>query len=297
MNEQERTLPIAVVILVAITIAIGAIVVAASFVGSSGQAVDDNIACNDDVPAGWDCVPLVNKPDSGPGVTSNAIGELLFKFPDAKTLWVSLRSVPGGGAIALSDAQFCMDDDEKPYNTAGGPNQGNQFHDCTGKDAANEDVDDGTGNIPPADDGEEDEGANGLYEIRVKNISTTPDGTADGLDFSEFSDVEGYLFFVFHVNIDQSSTQAFFELIPPPTTTPTPTPSTPTPTPTPGAEASPTPTPTALAEVQEPEALPASGGAPAEGSNANLALLLGLGGLALLSGAGTLVAVKVRRRR
>lgn len=80
------------------------------------------------------------------------------------------------------------------------------------------------------------------------------------------------------------------------TPTPTPTPTT-TPTPTPGAEASPTPTPTALAEVQEPEALPASGGAPAQGTSASLALLLGLGGLALLSGAGTLVAVKVRRQR
>ncbi len=84
---------------------------------------------------------------------------------------------------------------------------------------------------------------------------------------------------------------------PTPTPTPTTTP-TPTPTPTPGAEASPTPTPTALAEVQEPEALPASGGAPADGSGLGiLPWLLGLGGLALLSGAGTLVAVKVRRRR
>ena len=80
--------------------------------------------------------------------------------------------------------------------------------------------------------------------------------------------------------------------------TPTPTPgTTPTPTPTPGAEASPTPTPTALAEVQQPEALPTTGGAPDQGTSASLALLLGLGGLALLSGAGTLVAVKVRRQR
>ncbi|MCH8920790.1 MAG: hypothetical protein IIA23_08830, partial [Chloroflexi bacterium] len=90
-----------------------------------------------------------------------------------------------------------------------------------------------------------------------------------------------------------------------PTPTPTPTPS--TPTPTPGAEASPTPTPTALAavqepealaEVQEPEALPASGGTPADGSGLGiLPLLLALSGLAFLGSAGTLVAVKVRRRR
>ena len=85
-----------------------------------------------------------------------------------------------------------------------------------------------------------------------------------------------------------------------PTPTPTPTTTTTTPTPTPAvlaATATPTPTPAVLAAVQEPEALPVSGGAPAEGSNANLALLLGLGGLALLSGTGTLVAAKVRRRR
>ena len=53
-----------------------------------------------------------------------------------------------------------------------------------------------------------------------------------------------------------------------------------------------------LAETEEPEALPASGGAPAEGSGANLPLLAALGGLLLLlSGAGTLVAVAVRRQR
>ena len=91
-----------------------------------------------------------------------------------------------------------------------------------------------------------------------------------------------------------------------PAPTPTPTPGT-TPTPTPAAEASPTPTPTALAAVQEPEALaavqepealPASGGTPADGSGLGiLPLLLALSGLAFLGGAGTLVAVKVTRRR
>ncbi len=81
---------------------------------------------------------------------------------------------------------------------------------------------------------------------------------------------------------------------------PTPT-ATPTATGTPPAEATPaaTPTPTAavLGETQEPAALPVSGGAPEEAIVSSLYLLLGLAGLALLIGGGTLVAVAVRRRR
>ena len=79
---------------------------------------------------------------------------------------------------------------------------------------------------------------------------------------------------------------------------PTPTP---TATATAPAEATPaaTPTPTAavLGETQEPAALPVSGGAPEEAIVSSLYLLLGLAGLALLIGGGTLVAVAVRRRR
>ncbi len=85
-----------------------------------------------------------------------------------------------------------------------------------------------------------------------------------------------------------------------PEPTPTPT-ATPTATGTAPAEATPaaTPTPTAavLGETQEPAALPVSGGAPEEAIVSSLYLLLGLAGLALLIGGGTLVAVAVRRRR
>ncbi len=84
---------------------------------------------------------------------------------------------------------------------------------------------------------------------------------------------------------------------------PTPT-ATPTATATPPAGATPTATPTAevLGEIQEPEtqepvALPVSGGAPEEATVSSLYLLLGLAGLALLIGGGTMVAVAVRRRR
>ena len=81
---------------------------------------------------------------------------------------------------------------------------------------------------------------------------------------------------------------------------PTPTP-TATATATAPAEATPaaTPTPTAavLGETQEPAALPVSGGSPEEAIVSSLYLLLGLAGLALLIGGGTLVAVAVRRRR
>ena len=78
----------------------------------------------------------------------------------------------------------------------------------------------------------------------------------------------------------------------PPATTTTPTPTTPTGTTTT------TPTTDVLGETQAPEALPDTGGAPAGGDgNALALLLLGIGGLALLSGAGTLVTVAARRRR
>ena len=86
-----------------------------------------------------------------------------------------------------------------------------------------------------------------------------------------------------------------------PEPTPTPT-ATPTATATPPAEATPTPAAAVLGEIQEPEsqepaALPVSGGAPEEAIVSSLYLLLGLAGLALLIGGGTLVAVAVRRRR
>ena len=80
-------------------------------------------------------------------------------------------------------------------------------------------------------------------------------------------------------------------LVPPTTTTTTPTPTV--------LGATPTPTPAAvLGEVQGPTSLPDTGSTPAGGDSNNLALLLlGIGGLAILSGTGTLVAVVARRRR
>ncbi len=81
---------------------------------------------------------------------------------------------------------------------------------------------------------------------------------------------------------------------------PTPTP---TPTATPTESPAPTPTPTStvlgevLGEVQGPQALPDTGAAPAGGSRSYLPLLLTLGGLALLGGAGTLATAAARRRR
>ncbi len=83
----------------------------------------------------------------------------------------------------------------------------------------------------------------------------------------------------------------------PPTPTPTPT-ATPTESPAP----TPTPTATVLGEIQGPQpelpqALPDTGAAPAGGSRSYFPLLLALGGLALLGGAGTLATAAARRRR
>jgi hypothetical protein len=52
-----------------------------------------------------------------------------------------------------------------------------------------------------------------------------------------------------------------------------------------------------LGEIQGPTSLPDTGGSPEEATVSYFSLLLGLAGLALLSGAGTLVAVAARRRR
>ncbi len=77
----------------------------------------------------------------------------------------------------------------------------------------------------------------------------------------------------------------------------------PTPTPTARPTESPAPTPTStvlgevLGEVQGPQALPDTGAAPAGGSRSYFPLLLALGGLALLGGAGTLATAAARRRR
>ncbi len=86
-----------------------------------------------------------------------------------------------------------------------------------------------------------------------------------------------------------------------PTATPTPTPSA-TPAATPTAPPTAAPTATVLGEIQEPQtqqpqALPETGAEPPGGSHGYFPLLLAFGGLALLSGAGTLVAVAARRRR
>ncbi len=263
---------------------------AAPGAGSAGRALatHDSVACNDGVPAGWSCVPLVNKPSSGPGVSSPAIGELLFKFADADTLWVSVRALPGQGAVEAA-AQFCLDDDNEPFSEpTTGP--GDNPHDCTGAAAGAVQVTDGTSGIPDASPAEPDDdsaaGLDGQYEIRITGIAT--DGTADGLTFAEFNNIDGYGFFVYHVNIGASSTQAFFQATAPPPT--------PTPTPTPGPGATPTPTPPPpLAEVRAPVALPDTGDGPTGGGLGGALLWLGALGAAAAIGGGLWFAYRTVR--
>ena len=274
MNTQERTLPNAAIILIAAAIAIAAIVAAASFVGSSGQAVHDDNPCTD-VPAGFECVELTNK-----GVSQETLGELFFQLNGSTlTMLTNLFTVPDFGH---DQQKLCVDDDSDPLankDSCLGNSAGTKITDC--------------GDLPDADAGEE---AAGLYEVFIEDAPLAETTQfVDNVELGKYAVcVDDYTHFSFHFNQDDFSIEAFFQPTPP--TTPTPTPS--TPTPTPAAEASPTPTPTALAAVQEPEALPASGGTPADGSGLGiLPWLLGLAGLALMSGAGTLVAVKVRSRR
>ncbi len=272
MNTQERTLPNAVLILVAIALAIGAIVAAASFVGRSGQAVHDTTAC-DDVPAGFECVELLNK---GGGQT---VGELFFQLNGGTlTMLTNLFTVDDFGH---TDQKLCVDDDSDPLANKDS---------CLGSSAPAKITD--CGNLP---DAAADEEAGGFYEVFIEGAPLTETTQiVDAVELGKYDVcVDDYTHFTFHFNQGELSVEAFFQ-----PTSPTPTP---TATATPPAEATPaaTPTPTAavLGETQEPAALPVSGGAPEEAIVSSLYLLLGLAGLALLIGGGTLVAVAVRRRR
>ena len=157
----------------------------------TAHAAHNNIACDDDVPAGWSCVPLVNKPQSASGATSPAIGELLYKFVDADTLWVSVRALPGQGPVQDGE-QMCLDDDNEPFaDPTNGT--GNKPRDCTGANAAAVSVADGTSGIPDSSAEPDDDsaaGLNGDYEVRVFDILT--DGTADSLTYAEFNNIDGY---------------------------------------------------------------------------------------------------------
>jgi hypothetical protein len=209
--------------------------------GPAGANHDD-IPCNDDVPSGYECVPLVNKPDSGPGIGTPAVGELFYQFVDADTLRIAIRALPGEGAVdAGTNHQLCIDDDNEPYSE--GSIGSNEPPHCTGGGAGAVDVTDGSSGIPDASGEPDDDSAAGLdgqYEVRVTGMVS--DGTVDTLPYYDFNNIDGYSFFVYHVNIGQSSTQAFW--------TDTPTVTTPSPTASPTASpptASPTASPTVTA--------------------------------------------------
>ncbi len=194
----------------------------------------------------------------------------------------------------------------QPVLIAGATNQGKSCADLQGSETWEElKLEDGGLTNGPHDDGTLEVTISKLTDLSfdwTSNIGVDGVVVKDGVDGANFYlyDPEDTADTGLSVPGDKMISHISFcydegEATPTPTPTTTPTP---TPTPTPGAEASPTPTPTALAAVQEPEALPASGGTPADGSGLGiLPLLLALSGLAFLGGAGTLVAVKVRRQR
>jgi len=198
-------------------------------------------ACGSDVPAGWDCAPLVELSQSGPGATSPSHGEVLYHRVDDDTLWLVARATHEGDQFS-GDANLCIDDDSQPFNDTSNGN-GNNPHDCSGGNVGDSSVVDGSSGIADATPGEPDGAAE--FETRVVNIS--PDGTADGMEYAEFNNIDGFEFFVYRVNVGGEQTQAFFTLNAPATATPAPTPPpTPEPTaePTPGPTPEPTPEPT-----------------------------------------------------
>ncbi|HEY5625858.1 MAG TPA: hypothetical protein VIT93_05160 [Dehalococcoidia bacterium] len=208
-----------------------AAVTLAVLVSIDGQAGanHDAIACNDDVPAGYTCVPLVNKPQSGPGVTTPAIGELFYQWVGTDTMRIAVRDIPVPTANTVqSGAQFCIDDDNEPYDW---PTPGSNVENhCTGGSAAQGDVVDGSTGIPAAGAGEPDDdtaaGVDGEYEWRITGMVS--DGTIEGLPYYQFNDMTGYMYFAYHVNIGDASTQAFWSGSPPSPTTAAPTTAAPT---------------------------------------------------------------------
>ncbi|MFB3052791.1 MAG: hypothetical protein ACE1ZT_02870 [Dehalococcoidia bacterium] len=269
MKTAERGFPSTVLILVAVTIAIGAIVAAASFVARSGQAVHDTTAC-DDVPAGFECVELTNK-----GGSQETLGELFFQL-NGSTLTM-LTNLFSEDDFGHTEQKLCVDDDSDPLGSE---------ESCLGNSAGTKIT--GCGDLPDAG---ADEEAGGLYEVFIEGAPLTETTQfVDAVELVKYDVcVDDYTHFSFHFNQDRFSIEAFFQ-----PTSPTPTP---TATATPPDEATPTPAAAVLGETQEPAALPVSGGAPEEAIVSSLYLLLGLAGLALLIGGGTLVAVAVRRRR
>jgi len=234
--ETPTRLGIAPWALAVVLVAAGVLIAGSAFSSGSVPALadHDNIACNDGVPAGWSCVPLVNKPQSGPGVTAPAFGEIIYRYVDSDTMWLSVRPVPPYDTV-LAGAQFCLDDDNEPFDLAGGGNNGPNH--CTGGSAAAVNISDGTALVPGFEaepDNDNAGGLNGQYEVRV--VTMVEDGVADGLTYFEFNNIDGYSYFAYHVNLtgpgaSTASTQAFWQFVAS-TDTPTPT-DTPAPTPTP----------------------------------------------------------------
>ena len=229
MNTAERGLPIAVLILIAGAIVIGAIVAAASFVGGSAQAThvtpqllagasNDGKACTDlQGSETWEELKLEDGDLTNGPHTDGTLEVTISNLTDLTFDWTSNIGVDG---VVVKDGV-----------------DGANFYLYDPEDTADTDL-----SVPG--------------ERAISHISFCYDlGDA-----------------------------------------PTPT-ATPTATATPPDEATPTPAAAVLGETQEPEALPTTGGSPEEATVSSLYLLLGLAGLALLIGGGTLVAVAVRRRR
>ena len=239
--------------------------------GESALAVHDDSACNSgDVPAGYDCTPLLNK---GTGTT---VGELFIASDaDTLTLLTNLFDLPDSGH---SEQKLCLDDDTVPWAIGTS---------CLGGTAALKVFD--CADLPDAAASETD---GGEYEIFIEGDPVAETTQAiDGATLGRYDIcADAYTYFSFHFNEGDMSVEAFFQ---PPAPAPTPTP-TETPTPAPTATVSPTATPTVAGAAQEPSALPDTG-TGAGGAAGGLWLLL-IVGLAT-AGAGVWVAARSSRTR
>jgi len=262
-------------LLAAAAVALAAVAALGAGIAGSGEsalAVHDDNACNSgDVPAGYDCTPLLNK---GTGTT---VGELFVKL-DAGTLTLltNLFELPDSGH---SEQKLCLDDDTAPW--AGGTS-------CLGGTAALKVFD--CADLPDAAASETD---GGEYEIFIEGDPVAETTQAiDGATLGRYDIcADGYTYFSFHFNEGDMSVEAFFQ--PPPEPTPTPA-TTETPTPAPTPTPTPTATPTVAGAVQEPSALPDTG-TEANASTGGFWLLL-IAGFAA-AGAGVWLTARSSRAR
>ncbi|NIM49334.1 MAG: hypothetical protein GTN78_15425, partial [Gemmatimonadales bacterium] len=185
-----RSLSVSAMLLAAVAVALALFIASP---GGTSEALND-IPCDHDAPAGYDCTPLVNK---GTGVT---IGELFYQQSGGTlTMLTNLFTVPDTNH---TDQKLCADDDPDPWASE---------ESCLGGSAETKITD--CASLPDAGDGEE---AAGLYEVFIEGTGSGEplEETTEAVDSETLARydvcVDEYSYFSFHFNQGEFSIESFF---------------------------------------------------------------------------------------